>query len=396
MKVIDIYKKFSSEQKVNFWTVTTNVILVMFTAWLGFTIQDVVVSKNTQLQNKLIRYEYGERIYPWYENIYNENVPFLSEAVGIMYQKGLPEEVQNDTLSSLISGKRKQLLVLGDSVVNVMGKMRYFIEDPDDIESIEQNNAQILMLAAMITELDSLDKNPKYQVKATVLSDVVNSNKFFMTCGFNTANRDSLDNYWSSIVDSVKGIREDTKEIDSLANDIADPEYVKLAEQMKKVVNENSIVKKFELELCSAILHNLISLEKFVSPENTEILRDRDKWKWLKPKTYINILSNPLVLLFVTFVLIFIVIQLIVRLMAPKDIGETHSEKEFNDLNRKYDSIESNNREYKRTINEKEGEIYKLNNEIAQLKRQLRDLTENSTEKEESETDVSERDINGK
>ena len=151
MKLLDIYKSFNKELKVNFWVITTNIILVMFTAWLGFTVQDIIVSKNAMIQRDILQYDYGEKLYPAYEAIYTNNGYIINSLGAIAYDSTTTYEQKVQKMNSFIQNNHSQLLNMADTVVTTLGKLRFYV-NKKYYKDIEDNNATLLVTSLMISE----------------------------------------------------------------------------------------------------------------------------------------------------------------------------------------------------------------------------------------------------
>lgn len=49
MRLTTIYRQLTQEQRVNFWTILTNLFVVLFTFWLGLSVQDMIATRHSEL-----------------------------------------------------------------------------------------------------------------------------------------------------------------------------------------------------------------------------------------------------------------------------------------------------------------------------------------------------------
>lgn len=327
MKLLDIYKSFNKELKVNFWVITTNIILVMFTAWLGFTVQDIIVSKNAMIQRDILQYDYGEKLYPAYEAIYTNNGYIINSLGAIAYDSTTTYEQKVQKMNSFIQNNHSQLLNMADTVVTTLGKLRFYV-NKKYYKDIEDNNATLLVTSLMISELDSIESNHDYKVNKNLISQLVNSNKFFINCGTNKANRAQLDNIWNQLIDNIN------------------PYSIKSAKSL--------IYAQFNI----ALIQNLQVFTDIIEGNSDN-------------SVYSKILNNPFYLLLFTFIAIIITIHLITRFMAPKSLERTYSYDEYHKLNQEKKNISELVKNRENTIHrlevlikEQQSIIDKLNHDV--------------------------------
>ena len=83
IKIYEVYKTLSEIQKNNFWASVINIFLIVFTFWLGLTIQFMIVDTNAKYNNQLIRLEYNEKIshdyekFLYYQQLFNNDIAQL-------------------------------------------------------------------------------------------------------------------------------------------------------------------------------------------------------------------------------------------------------------------------------------------------------------------------------
>lgn len=315
MRINDIYKRLTSDQKISFWTMTTNIVLVVFTAWLGFLVQDIIVSKNTNIQSKLVQYEYGEKLFPAINNIYVNGNPY-NKLIPIATNKQLSDEDRMRRTFDIMNVNKNEFLTLGDSVVSVMGRLKYFI-DYKNCHDIETNNATIYTCNAIIREMDSIQNNPEYPINTQFISEILNSKDFYLYCGANSANREQLDSLYTEI---------------------------------SKIRKVNSVTFRSLLQMCYvqqsiAVIQNLSILHKI--SENHR-----------KESAFQSVL--PYILLIMCFICIICTMWVIANFIVPKGIHRKYSDEDYNELMREYKSECVN-------TSVRENTIFRLNKRIAEL-----------------------------
>ena len=61
--MLNFYKKLSHNDKVLFWQIVTNVFLVIFTFWMGLSVQKMVVNNATKFNDNKTTVDYILPIY---------------------------------------------------------------------------------------------------------------------------------------------------------------------------------------------------------------------------------------------------------------------------------------------------------------------------------------------
>ena len=68
------YQPLEDNSKSSFWQILTNVFLVLFTFWMGIFVQDLIASKNEEVNNKLLSFQYIDRIHPDYKKVFDNDI----------------------------------------------------------------------------------------------------------------------------------------------------------------------------------------------------------------------------------------------------------------------------------------------------------------------------------
>lgn len=131
-----VYQSLSPNQKMNYWTTLSNMLLVLITFWLGFSIQYIVADKNASIAAKNLRAEYAEKMMPVYEELIGMEVYWdvqktldrtfgkvldktnLFRSIGKKEKTLFPETLsstQKDVITTLVESETK-FLALADSL----------------------------------------------------------------------------------------------------------------------------------------------------------------------------------------------------------------------------------------------------------------------------------------
>lgn len=179
------YKQISNNQKSNYWTIATNIFLVLFTFWMGIFVQDLIATKNSKINDKLLKIQYVDNILPdlkyiWEDEAFSNCKELLSMGVSCQYKINSykdsitvhPEysdslqrkilEIKKDSTSymqmykSYLVNHKKEIIEFGYRSDSIMSKYRYYVTDAELADSIRSNSLalRLALYAAEIT-LDS-------------------------------------------------------------------------------------------------------------------------------------------------------------------------------------------------------------------------------------------------
>lgn len=152
------YNRYSDDQKVRFWVVVSNIVLIIFTFGLGLLIQNSMVSTSAELQTLNTQYEYGSKILPAVEKIYNTDT---SEILASLSLWNLEPDDNNkhleEALDSIYYNNRELYLTSVDTMIHVMGELKYYI--PQYRNSISKNNSTLIVCSAVLKELNEISLN---------------------------------------------------------------------------------------------------------------------------------------------------------------------------------------------------------------------------------------------
>lgn len=204
LKMRKDYRMISSGQKSNYWTIITNMFLVLFTFWMGIFVQDLIANKNSKLNDRLLRVQYVDKIRPdllalWENEAFSTSKEYLSMMISCDIRKANIEDSikihpeQTDSLNNLISevenennaylksfnqflsNHKKELIEFGYISDSLMSKYAYYDADlTDTIQSVslelrmalytaEIQNDSTLLESVQFLKQDSVSKFNKLQ-----------------------------------------------------------------------------------------------------------------------------------------------------------------------------------------------------------------------------------------
>lgn len=150
------YKHYSSEQKVSFWTITVNFFLVAVTFGMGVLIQDSMMTKTQELNNRLLAVEYSKTLIPLTERFYTpENVELVSKLFTI--EKYNDADSISDVINNIYNENPSRFINLSDSILPVVSTLSlYWPEKQDDIQKLI---ARQIICSATLKEIENIENH---------------------------------------------------------------------------------------------------------------------------------------------------------------------------------------------------------------------------------------------
>ena len=167
-----IYKSIADGQKVGYWSVVTNVLLILTTFWLGLHVQNIIATKNANASGILANIEYVEKVKPRVDSLnINYGGLFLrwyNMATGID-KNGKPTVASQDTkkMEDYIKAHGDEILSYYDDLVDTWAYVYNFdTERPE----LVKNYAKVLSLVSVIqvyigdySQIMAQNKNLKWE-----------------------------------------------------------------------------------------------------------------------------------------------------------------------------------------------------------------------------------------
>jgi len=334
MKLTEYYKAMSHDQKVAFWTITSNVFLVIFTFWMGLFVQDFIADKNANLTKELVRFDYVDRIYPTYKSITS------SEVIDSLWQYTLETKI----FDSNPDEKKRNLLKAGNYIYNNVDKVeewadtmcstlanfKYYLK-PNDFDSISNNNTEILICL-----------------------------KVLRLCKSDSTNHMTAERFENSL----KSFLCSTQFRNSGVTSINTIEASKIGGELFKVYNESepSLQVLFKEMVANRMIKSIINNTQIIERALSYSHKDEYNFK-LEPWLY---------LIFALFVGVFISL-VVARFITSKQSIKSVSTIDYSKLEKRIRELEAfkilseeERNRYKEIISEKEAQIAQQNETITQ------------------------------
>lgn len=272
------YNKYSDTQKVSFWVVVSNIVLVVFTFGFGVLIQDSMLRSNQKINTAIARYDYGSRVFPIVKSIYSTSgnkILFEFEKWDNINDR----EEQIDSLYNIYINNKEIYSTFCDTLVHAMGTMRYYF--PDYEQEIAFNNTKILMINNLLKYFDSL-KNRRQDtdsINLVLLRDINEDPELWI---YGIGPDLELNNMMNKLLSSADQEVENSRSLE-------DSTLIRIPELYKPLVdfNNQGIVngeKYLILNLNKAVFENIKMLNEISHPEIKDSwsdFREFFTWHWL-------------------------------------------------------------------------------------------------------------------
>lgn len=336
------YNKYTDDQRVNFWVVVSNIVLVIFTFGFGILIQDSMLKSNQKINNALVRYDYGARVLPLIESVYSESgTKILYEFKKWEIEKD--ESIREDSLYRIYVNNKSYYTDFLDSLVHCMGALKYYF--PEYEESIGLNNSKIIMIQGTLNYLDSIKRRRQLNIQKTnafLDSLCFKPDIWIYGVGPDMDVRNSMSETFQTINDELN----QTKSLEDSTAQILPELYQPLVD-----FNNQGIVageKLLIVKLNKAVFENIEILYAISHPE-TDSFGDRIgnffTWQWI-------------IFIFILLLGILSAVVFVVKIF-PREINRNHSSQDYDDLKKKLDDTEALLYQYERQLKEKDS----INNE---------------------------------
>ncbi len=140
--MLRFYRTLKHDDKLLFWQIISNLFLVVFTFWLGLSVQNMIINKSTQYNDNKTRVDH---ILPVYNAITSSEV--------FLYTTQLLEREGSD---ALVANHKEYIIenidvIIADAkaLIKQMSTFRYYVNS-DDFNTISANNASILLYIKFI------------------------------------------------------------------------------------------------------------------------------------------------------------------------------------------------------------------------------------------------------
>lgn len=333
------YNRYSDDQKVSFWMVVSNIVLVVFTFGFGLLIQDNMVSKTQSLNQRLKQYEYGIKVLPAVKQVYtNGGASKLLYSMSKLTSfsdsdiDGLSEYIENEYFSN-----RAAFLNASDSLIKIMGELKYYL--PEWKDSIDVCNTQLIIATSALKELAST-KNIQNSVGINSLKEQILSSPELWIYGNGLDGVDivKLDCQLSDLGEKLREVRESSKSL----NEIGDTLASDIPEISLSIKNFNDeYIKRFErlfiLPLSKAYIKDLKLLHEIAKGNDIEDNAGK-------------IYNLNWVSFFIALVIAVCVATFFAVLVFPRKFNRNHTSEEYETINKKLQETEALLYQYERQL----------------------------------------------
>ena len=163
MFINKFYSSLRHDAKMSFWPSFTNVILVVFTFWMGLAVQDMIAGKTAKYNAQKVKIDH---VLPMYRELSNSELITrffnLEEVKTLLSKKNMSDQESKLAINKLIEYLKSNLLYSEgvkkdiEKSVEIMSVFRYYASS-DDFDKVTYNNTVLLFCLRLI---DKLEQNP--------------------------------------------------------------------------------------------------------------------------------------------------------------------------------------------------------------------------------------------
>lgn len=310
------YGSLSFDHKFSFWSILTTFLSIILSAALSM----LIIDNSVNVQAKLARIEYTDKILPSYIKLMNRYSPTFYDIQDLLTQDGAKNQI---AMEYFFKNKDEIISSAEYLVDSVMSRYIYYSMNAKDATKIKDNNGEILLFSKILKlSSDSNIYTPQQIVDSIAM--LVKSPRYAIS-----SNLKSNTNTIAAIGEKeYRSLRSAFEMLSSLYSD-SSALYEKGNEELYKIVNDLTskypIINNYFIELIKCSTENLNIISKDLSATNSRFT--------------INV--RVLAYLFVLLVIIFIIFNILIRLIVNP--YKTVNNKEYDDLLEKYNRLKNEN-----------------------------------------------------
>ncbi len=289
---LKFYSRMQHDQKVIFWQIISNISLTIFTFWMGLSIQDVFVDTTSKYNERMVRMEFVDKVYPMYVDL--NNIEFYSNAAKDLainaQKKGHTTSIKSaPNLNDYFSNNTDEFINDARKAVNIMSQFKHYT-DQETSSKISLNNGKILLLAKII-ELKHREKDISPDKIKDAIFDYMCSIEYICSSNYNSnaisvadlsnelieyINNENVYG-WESIICSEIGIA-------MIENNMIVGKYLNPTEDGKTKMSIFERFKHFDILIFGLLIVIVLSLifTRFIVPKKSEnYIREEDHKKVL-------------------------------------------------------------------------------------------------------------------
>ena len=142
IRLAEVYKSLSDNQRQAFWNSAINIFLVIFTFWLGLTVQFIVVSTNKSYNDELIKLQYFDKLKEDRERL--NLVLSLRDEIDLI-QGDTKERIKILSDSILFQSEVLKYFEIEDSILNVCEHLRWHVKSKTKLKQFDDSLAKCLV-----------------------------------------------------------------------------------------------------------------------------------------------------------------------------------------------------------------------------------------------------------
>ena len=183
MSIREIYRQLSPEMKGQFWTITTNCLLVLITFWMGITIQYMVYNMGTERQDQITRYQIVDKIYPMYQKAYKSSGVLIGKMSLCIHSENPQAE-----MNKLLTQSTDQIIETAEQSIPSMEKALYYV-NKETADSIRKYNIQIKTMLKLVQWTSCEGQMSDKQLRDSIQLFMAGEETFFMSVADDFSNK---------------------------------------------------------------------------------------------------------------------------------------------------------------------------------------------------------------
>lgn len=321
MRLTTIYRQLTQEQRVNFWTILTNLFVVLFTFWLGLSVQDMIATRHSELNERLAHYAYVDRFYNDMQNIENEYAYIITKVFdNVESEKVTENDVKN--VSEFLKSNKTEVVHAAAAIDSTLRKFKYYCDNDEEFKKLTSITLAIPTYRFVLSVLESDSTISEKELRTIIQAKMCSKHNGL------------------PIIARRKVLDEATDKVVSI---------------FKKNKSEK------EKDFYASILLNLVEETQngyfFLKGKIQSVNKQPSFFKRL------NFSWESIVLLVILIVLAFLISNVFVRFIAPKSIERNHSNEDFIRLKKENERLENIKATNKLYIKQLEDDIKSLKKE---------------------------------
>lgn len=252
-------KRINKGQKVGYWTIITNILLVLTTFWLGITVQDFVADRNAKVSAVLAKVEWINVVKPEVDSLNVKYNSFLLETESTLRQWSEKPQLTTVGAGLYFATKSTKISDYYGDLISTSKKVMYYLDEECSNDYFSESGLGVLYsykeLFDFYFEADTVNPQKNKTLKDWPLldkrlSNLYESPGYVSTLGL-TIHYDQMKNSFKKKYESLFKSDGKTPNIESFVKLYI--ESFSLALDIHKTLNDNRVYKQQNVTLIQKV-----------------------------------------------------------------------------------------------------------------------------------------------